>query len=113
MNVYGINPKHMSLAKKFLKSKPVCKVTFQIPAEQVSGASKVNLLGEFTDWKENALNMRKLKDGSFTRTVDLEVGKEYAFRYLVDETVWHNDAEADAYQPTNVSMEENSVVVCS
>ncbi len=102
----------MPLTKKFLKSKPVCKVTFNIPAEQVADAKKVNLLGDFTDWQDNALNMRKLKDGSFTRTVDLAVGKEYAFRYLVDETVWTNETEADAYAPTQVSLEENSVVIC-
>jgi len=54
--------------------------------------------------------MKKLKDGSFKTTVDLEVGKNYEFRYVIDGSKWENDWEADAYVPNNVTYEENSVV---
>lgn len=101
----------MSLKKKYLKSKPVCKVTFNLPKKEVSGARKVALVGEFNDWKpKKADAMRKLKNGAFTRTLDLEVGKSYEFRYLVDGETWINDPEADAYVGNGVSSEENCVV---
>ena len=36
------------LKKKFIKSKPICQVTFQLP--QDIEAKKVSLVGEFNDW---------------------------------------------------------------
>lgn len=101
----------MSIKKKFLKSKPVCKVTFNLPADSVNGAKEVLLVGEFNEWNpDTAETMRKLKDGSYTRTLDLDAGKSYQFRYLLDGENWVNDTEADAYVPNGVSYEENSVV---
>ena len=102
----------MSLTKKFLKSKPVCKVTFKVDADTANGAKKVFLAGDFNEWKTGKkAEMKKLKNGSFTTTVDLETGKEHAFRYVVDGKQWINESEADKYVPSGVSYEENSVVV--
>lgn len=100
----------MSLKKQFLKSKPVCKVTFNLASDLVEGAKKVSILGDFNNWDPKETDMRKLKDGSFTKTLDLEVGKEYQFRYLVDETNWVNDTEADKYVPSGIAAEENGVI---
>ena len=100
----------MGLTKKYLKSKPVCKVTFKLTPEQIEGAAKVALVGEFNNWDANETPMRKLKDGSFTRTLDLNVGQDYEFRYLVDGSKWVNDEDADKYVPTGVSFEENCAV---
>ncbi|WP_029894419.1 isoamylase early set domain-containing protein [Desulfohalovibrio reitneri] len=100
----------MALKKKFLKSKPVCKVTFTLPPEAAQGAKKVFLVGEFNDWKLDATPMRKLKDGSFTRSLDLEAGKDYHFRYLVDGRDWENDWAADRYEFSPFGNCENSVV---
>jgi hypothetical protein len=44
-------------------------------------------------------------------SVELEKGKEFAFRYLVDNDVWINDEAADKYVASGVSYDENSVVV--
>ena len=55
--------------------------------------------------------MKKLKNGTFTATLDLETGKAYEFRYCLDGETWENDDAADKYVPTGVSLEENSVVV--
>jgi len=55
--------------------------------------------------------MKRLKNGTFKTTIDLEVGHEYQFRYLVDGEVWVNDAQADRYVPTGLGVEDNSVVV--
>lgn len=101
----------MSLIKQFSKSKPACKVTFLLPAEALEGAKSVAVLGEFNDWSAEAAPLKKQKDGTFKTTVELQAGKEYQFRYLIDGARWENDWEADKYVPTPVSTEENSVVV--
>ena len=100
----------MSLKKKYLKSKPVCKVTFNVTKKQAKGVKVINLVGDFNEWSTEGTKMRKLKDGSFTRTLDLEKGRGYQFRYLADGTQWINDISADAYVPSGVSYEENCVV---
>jgi 1,4-alpha-glucan branching enzyme len=100
----------MSLKKQFLKSKPTCKVTFTLDPEQINGGKEVAILGEFNDWDPTDATMRKLKDGSFTRTLELETGHDYAFRYLVDGKVWINDTEADKYTYSGVANEQNGVV---
>jgi 1,4-alpha-glucan branching enzyme len=100
----------MSLKKQFSKSKPVCKVTFTVDPTLIDGAKEVAVLGDFNNWDPSETTMRKLKDGSFTKTIELEVGHEYQFRYLVDGTTWINDAEADKYVHSGVAAEQNSIV---
>ena len=100
----------MSLKKQYLKSKPLCKVTFRLNAEAAQDVKEAALCGDFTDWKTQPLTMKKLKSGDFTLTVDLEKDNEYQFRYLLDGEKWENDWEADAYIPSPVSIEDNSVV---
>ena len=100
----------MSLKKQFLKSKPVCKVTFRLPAEAAKDANTVHIVGEFNSWDIYATPMKKLKNGSFTATLDLATGKEYQFRYLIGENTWENDWSADKYVPTSFGNTENSVV---
>lgn len=99
----------MAISKTYSKSKPVCKVTFEVSAEAVNGGKSVSLLGDFNEWNPTAL--KKQKDGNFKASVELEKGKEFAFRYLVDNDVWINDEAADKYVASGVSFEENSVVV--
>lgn len=101
----------MSLQKKYLKSKPVCKVKFELPKESVGDAKHVCLVGEFNGWDEAANKMKKLKDGSYTATLDLETGAEYQFRYVMDGERWENDPQADRYTPNEVCGADNSVVV--
>jgi 1,4-alpha-glucan branching enzyme len=100
----------MSLKKQYLKSKPLCKVTFRLDAEAARDAKEAELCGDFTDWKAQPLTMKKLKSGEFTLTVNLETEHEYQFRYLLDGEKWENDWEADAYVPSPVSFDDNSVV---
>jgi 1,4-alpha-glucan branching enzyme len=101
----------MSIKKQFLKSKPVCKVSFKVSKEMAHGALKVNLAGDFNNWNETSDEMNSLKDGSFSLSVDLESGREYQFRYILDGTNWINDEAADAYKPSGFGDAENSVVV--
>jgi len=97
----------MAVSKKFLKSKPVCKVRFDLASERVSEETKtVELLGSFSNWEP--IPMRKVK-GAFTRTLDLETGSSYEFRYRFDGENWENDEAADAYTPNGISG-DNSVI---
>ncbi|MGJ3238410.1 MAG: isoamylase early set domain-containing protein [Anaerolineae bacterium] len=99
------------LKKQYLKTKPVCKVTFYTPEE--IDAEAVYLVGDFNDWDEQATPMEKLKDGRFKAVLPLEVDQtEYQFRYLVNGAEWLNDWEADKYVP-NPFLGDNSVVVVS
>jgi len=100
---------NMSLNKKYLKSKPICKVTFKVAKEECDAANTVALAGDFTDWKE--VPMKKLKSGDFSLTLDLETENKYQFRYLLNEEKWENDWAADEYVPSPMSFEDNSVVV--
>jgi 1,4-alpha-glucan branching enzyme len=100
----------MSIKKQYLKSKPVCKVTFKVESEQAAGATKAVLVGDFNQWDESAHEMKQLKDGSFTVSVDLETGREYQFRYFLDETIWLTDAEADNTVPSGFGDAHNAVI---
>ncbi len=101
----------MSLKKQYLKNKPICKVTFKLSKEAAGSARTVHVVGEFNGWDAYRTPMKKLKDGTFAVTLDLDVGREYQFRYLIDETVWENDWNADKYVPGPFGNCENSVVV--
>ena len=100
----------MSLKKEYNEKSMVCKVTFKLPKSIVNSASRVCLAGEFNNWNIESLPMKKLKSGEFTASVNLEKGKEYQFKYVVDGQEWINETEADRYEP-NEFMNENSVVV--
>lgn len=96
------------LKKRYLKSRPICKVSFYLPA--AIQAETVHLVGDFNNWDETATPMKKLKDGRFTVDLELASDQQYQFRYLVDQNEWHNDWEADKYVPNPFSG-DNSVVI--
>lgn len=94
----------MAITKQYLKSKPICKVTFVVPAEE---ANEVKVTGTFNDW--TATPLKKLKNGSFKGTVDLEKDASYEFRYVVD-GAWTNDEQADAFAWNDFASAENGVL---
>ncbi len=92
--------------RQFLKTKPVCKVTFKFKTE----AENLSLVGDFNSWNETSTPMKKSKDGTFSVSVDMESGREQQFRYLADGKKWLNDDAADKYVTTALGS-ENSVVI--
>lgn len=100
----------MSFKKQYLKTKPVCKVTFKLTKEEAKNAETVRIIGDFNDWDTASAPMKKLKNGSFTATMDLPKDNQYQFRYLLNDNDWENDWEADEYIQSPVSLEENSVI---
>lgn len=99
----------MSLSKKPLKSRPVCKVTFSLPSEIANGAQSIALAGEFNGWSMDAHPLKRKRDGTYAITVDLEPDQHYQFRYVIDGERWENDDSADAYVPNELGT-ENSVI---
>ncbi len=99
----------MSIKKRLLKSKPECKVTFSLDKDACYNAESVSIVGDFNDWDKVATCLTKNKAGDFSVTVNLAVGKDYHFRYLVDGETWVNDWAADYYAPTEFNS-ENSVI---
>ncbi len=72
------------------------KVTFVLGSQPQ--AHHVHVAGTFNDWQATT-PMKRQKDGTWRATVELEPGRNYEFRYLVDGNVWVNDEAADAYVP--------------
>lgn len=103
-------PMHAGIKKEYLKKKNACKVTFRFPKIAAPDAKSVSIAGDFNDWNIYASRMKKLKNGDFTITLELEPGKDYQFRYLVDETKWENDWNADKYVKSPFGDSDNSVV---
>ena len=98
----------MSISKQYLKTKPACKVTFIVPAEQAQAAETVAVLGEFNNWE--AAVMKKQKNGDFSTTLTLPTDQQFQFRYLINGAEWHNETDADGYVPSPVSYDQNSVL---
>ena len=96
----------MSIKKQFVKSKPVCKVTFSIEAKEATSAAVV---GDFNNWnpKEGALS--KLKYGTFKGVFDLDKDATYEFKYLIDGE-YINETEADSFKWNEFAGAENSVL---
>jgi 1,4-alpha-glucan branching enzyme len=96
------------LQKRYLTQGKVCEVTFILPP--AIDAESAVLVGEFNNWNKAATPMTQSEDGIWRVRVNLNVGKEYQFRYFVNGSEWHNDWEADKYV-MNPHGGENSVVI--
>ena len=96
----------MAVKKQFIKTKPVCKVTFSLDADD---AQHVAVVGDFNNWSAEAGALGKLKNGTFKGT--FEVGKDasYEFRYLID-GAYANEPEADSFRWNDYANAENSVL---
>jgi len=97
--------------KRYFKSKGVCKVTFMLPCIAALGADMVCIVGDFNNWSIIAHPMKRQKNGDFTIAIDLDPGRQYQYRYLIDDSRWENDWCADTYVATPYGDSENSVVI--
>ncbi len=93
------------LQKTYFKTKDYCKVKFSLQNET---AEAVEILGLNSDWN-NSIIMSKKKDGTFSADVNLPKDSKHEFKYLVDNTLWMNEPEADG-EVSNVFGGNNSVV---
>jgi len=102
---------HFSLKKLYLKTKALCKVTFRLPKEAAPEATQVTLVGDFNQWDTNETPMQKMKNGDFTVTLELACDQEYKFRYLIDNSQWENDWQADRYVPNGHGSDDSIVAI--
>ncbi len=99
------------IKKEYLEGKNVCRTTFRLPKVAAPDAKTVSIVGDFNNWNIHANHMKKMKNGDYAISIDLEPGREYQFRYLIDETRWENDWNADRYEPSPHGNCDNSIVV--
>lgn len=102
----------MSIKKQYLTRERVYKVTFRLSNNHGLNTNTVKVLGDFNNWNPDCEPMNKLKSGEFTQTLKLDPGREYQFRYLINNVLWKNEEEADKQVPNGlVAGDYNSVVV--
>jgi len=75
------------------------KITFTLPKEAVENAETVAVLGDFNNWQKG-YELKKQKDGSFKGAIELEKGRSYEFRFLIDGSKWENAWDAKEYKAT-------------
>jgi 1,4-alpha-glucan branching enzyme len=83
------------------------RVTFTVDPRV--GARAAAVCGEWNDWSADADVMHRDAEGGFSVTVDLDAGRAYRFRYLLDGQRWDNDWAADAYQPNDFGGDDSVV----
>jgi 1,4-alpha-glucan branching enzyme len=81
-------------------------VTFSMPAEIL--ARSIHVVGDFNNWSTTANPLRR-DTHAWTISIELDSGRSYEYRYLVDGK-WFNDWQADDYKP-NEHGGDNSVVI--
>ena len=97
----------MAIKKQFIKTKPVCKVTFTVDAQEATTASVV---GDFNNWNPSEGELSKLKNGSFKGVFDVNKDASYEFKYYID-GAYVNDEQADSFVFNEFAGTENGVLV--
>jgi 1,4-alpha-glucan branching enzyme len=100
-----------NIKKQYLKSRPACKVTFRLPKDAAINSNKVMIVGEFNNWDTEATQLKKVRNGDFSITLELDKNREYRFRYLIDNERWENDWYADKYLPNGFGSDDSIVVI--
>jgi 1,4-alpha-glucan branching enzyme len=99
------------MKKEYLEGGKLCKVTFRLPSVAAPGAKSVCIVGDFNNWNTRANPMKRQENGDYEISLKVEPRKEYHFRYLIDDSKWENDWNADKYVKSPLGDSDNSVVV--
>jgi 1,4-alpha-glucan branching enzyme len=70
-------------------------ITFEIPGSV--WADRIHLVGDFNDWDQESLPFRLTRRERWQVELELDQGREYHFRYLVDGVHWRSDRHADLH----------------
>lgn len=82
------------ITKEYERKGNKIRVTFELPPSVL--ASQINVVGEFSGWEKAQLAMTQAQpNGNWKLTLDLDAGRCYRFRYLIDGQDWLNDVFAD------------------
>jgi 1,4-alpha-glucan branching enzyme len=83
------------------------EVTFELTPDVAADSAAV--VGDFNGWSVDADPMERGDDGGFRRTIVLEVGRQYRFRYVIDGERWVNAWDADDYLPNDYGGDDSVV----
>jgi len=73
------------------------RVTFRL--SRYIWADRIALVGDFDNWNKDSHLLRQThNDMDWHITLDLEPGRSYHFRYLVNGEEWMDDDHADSYE---------------
>jgi 1,4-alpha-glucan branching enzyme len=103
----------MSISKRYIKSRDVYRIDFTLSDYAQDHATKVSIVGDFNGWHSEKDMMKKEKSSRFTGTIELPAGKDYQFRYLIDNYNWETDWDADGLAKTPYYETYNSVIKCT
>ena len=74
------------------------RVSFHVSHE--IWADSIALVGDFNDWNTGIQFLCQSRDDEdWHCSLELEAGRSYRFRYLVNSQEWMDDDQADAYEP--------------
>ncbi len=82
------------MAKSMTRKSSSRQQVFSLAAPE---ASRVQLVGDFTQWNQSPINMIKESDGTWRAGVALEQGN-HSYRFIVD-GVWCDDPECTVREP--------------
>jgi 1,4-alpha-glucan branching enzyme len=99
------------IKKQYLKSGPMCNVTFRLPKDAAPDARSITIVGDFNNWNKSETPLKRLKNGDFKLTLKLPCNREYRFRYLIDANRWENDWFADKYISNPHGSDDSLVIV--
>lgn len=104
---FVLNP---GISKRYLKKRPECKVKFRLPVKALPpNTETVHIAGDFNNWSSEATPLDLKKEGVFTVTLYLPVGRTYEYRYLLNNSEWICDPYAEQNVP-NPFGGDNSVL---
>ena len=83
-------------------------VTFEVPGS--IWAERINLVGDFNDWDHESLPFQRNRAGDWLIDVEMDSGRAYQFRYLLDGAYWRYDWHADNYAPNRHGGYDSIVV---
>lgn len=102
----------MAIKKTYSEDKKSCKVTFTLPTLFEQSFEVASVVGDFNNWDANSnFLIKDNKTGLYSTIIELEAGKEYRFRYVVDGQTWVNDPEADNFEPTPFGDSVNCILI--
>ncbi len=89
------------LSKKYIKSRDVVRVTFEVPFSELPEGlevASISVAGDFNDWDPSEAPMKAVKSAkAYKANLDLDPGSSFQFRYFVNGETWINDWDADGY----------------
>lgn len=82
------------------------RVLFELPAD--CWADRVFVVGDFNNWSPTGTPLTQAPDGAWRAMVDLPIGQQYHFHYLVN-GVWHTEFQAGGGSVLNNGLPTNVI----